>query len=72
MRILIKGNQRFGAAVLQEFYNRTDHDVIGILCEKDFIEKPIDPIKKYAEQYMEKIRNIIHQRIIKNFNSEVF
>ena len=51
MRILIIGNQKFGVAVLQEFYNRTDHDVIAVLCEKDYIGKPIDPIKKYAEQY---------------------
>jgi methionyl-tRNA formyltransferase len=51
MRIVIIGNQKFGAAVLQKFYNETDHDVVAILCKKDFIGKPIDPIKKLAEQF---------------------
>lgn len=50
MRILILGNQKFGAAVLEKFYNETVHDVIAVVCEKDSIEKPIDPIKKLADR----------------------
>ena len=50
MRILILGNQKFGAAVLEKFYNETAHDVIAVVCEKDSIEKPIDPIKILADQ----------------------
>lgn len=51
MKIIIIGNGKFGAAVLKEFYNKTDYDVVAILCEKDLIGKPIDPIKKFAKQY---------------------
>jgi methionyl-tRNA formyltransferase len=40
MRILILGNQKFGAAVLKKFYNETVHNVIAVVCEKDSIEKP--------------------------------
>ena len=50
MRILILGNQKFGAAVLERFCNETVHDVIAVVCEKDSIEKPIDPIKKLADR----------------------
>ena len=51
MRIVILGNQKFGAAVLEKFVNETVNDVVAVICEKDFFEKPINPIKKLAAQY---------------------
>lgn len=50
MRIIILGNQKFGAAVLKKFNDETIHDVIAVVCEKDSIGKPIDPIKTLAKQ----------------------
>jgi methionyl-tRNA formyltransferase len=50
MKIIILGNQKFGAAVLQKFHYETDHDVVAVLCEKKSNGKSIDPIKKIAEQ----------------------
>ncbi len=51
MKVIIIGNQKFGESVLQKFYEETDHTVVAVLCEQDIIGKPIDPIKKYAENY---------------------
>ena len=50
MRIIILGNQKFGAAVLKKFSDETIHDVIAVVCEKDSIGKPIDPIKTLADK----------------------
>jgi|TARA_B100001971_G_C18101010_1_gene488836 methionyl-tRNA formyltransferase len=51
MKIIILGNQKFGASVLQKFCEETDHKVVAVLCEPDIIGKPINPIKQYAESY---------------------
>ena len=62
MKVIIIGNQKFGESVLQKFYEETDHTVVAVLCEQDIIGKPIDPIKKYAENYKIPFFN---QKIIK-------
>ena len=49
MKVIILGNQKFGASVLQKFCEETNHEVVAVLCEPDIIGKPIDPIKQYAE-----------------------
>jgi len=51
MKVIILGNQKFGASVLQKFYEETNHKVVAVLCEPDVIDKPIDPIKQYAESF---------------------
>ena len=45
MRILILGNQKFGAAVLEKFCNETVHDIIAVVCEKDSIKKLAEQLK---------------------------
>jgi len=49
VKVIILGNQKFGASVLQKFCEETNHEVVAVLCEPDIIGKPIDPIKQYAK-----------------------
>ncbi len=51
MRLIVMGQQAFGAAALEKILEKGEDDVVAVYCAPDKEGRPVDPLKEAAEKH---------------------